>query len=528
YGDSTGGVLNVQTRDGSRERMFGRANVAATGLSYTGEGPIGHSRNLSWLGSFRESYADWLIERLADDPMTAVALGFTDAFLKLSYAPSDRHRFSVTAMGGNSRANREREREALGVNSLLTADQRTRILNAQWRWIGSRAISTTEVYYSRGTGENHNVGGELLFLATARESALRNDTTYQLGRGHTLQAGLFLRQRTEDALRRRFSTASGFIPTDEFAAEAGQPGYYVEDTWSPRRSVTLTLGGRVDEYSPNQDRVVLPRANVSFNPHPRLTISAGWGQYAQFPDLASLYGEFGRPDLGAPRSMQSVIAIEHRVSERSRLRVEVYDKEEHSVLFSEETEPRLVNGAVTFPAKSPVLRNTLRGYSRGIEVYFQRRSANRLSGWISYALGFTHFRDDRTGLDFDGDFDQRHTVNLYGSYRVSRSLNLSLKFRYGSNFPAIGFLAYSGSTLVLAAERNQVRLPQYVRLDVRANRAFHFDSWKMTLYMEVSNALKRHNVRFSDLDRINSSGRVLYFRENLLPLLPSIGISVEF
>jgi hypothetical protein len=223
-----------------------------------------------------------------------------------------------------------------------------------------------------------------------------------------------------------------------------------------------------------------------------------------------------------------VIAVEQRFTERMRLRVEVYDKEERSVIFSEETEPRLVGGTITLPRQGPVLRNTLRGYSRGIEIYLQRRSANRLSGWISYALGYARFRDDLTGLRFDGDFDQRHTTNIYGSYRISRSLNLSLKFRYGSAFPAPGFLAFSGTSLFLSPDRNRVRPPQYGRLDFRANRAFHFDTWKLTLYTEVANVLKRQNIRFADLDRINANGRVLYFRENLLPLLPSFGFGIEF
>jgi hypothetical protein len=529
YGDRTGGVLKMKTRDGSTERLFGRANVAATGMSFTGEGPIGPAKKLSWLASARKSYADWLIEKLADDPATAVALGYTDAHLKLTYDPvANRHRINLTALGGNSRADRERERESLGVNSLLTADMRTRIVNTEWIWAGLRAVSLTNVYYSRGTGENHNVGGELLFRATVTETALRNDTTFYPGHNHTIQTGLFVRHHEENDIRRRFATSTGFVPTDEFGAKAWQPGFYLEDTWNPRTGVTLTVGGRFDAFSPTGERVALPRASLSISPYSKLTISAGWGQYAQFPNLVSLYGEFGDTNLVAPRSTHYVMSVEHLITEKTRVRVEVYDEEERSVLFSEQTEPRLVDGKVTLPQKGPLLRNTLRGYSRGVEIYVQRRSANRLSGWISYALGYTRFRDEFAGLGFDGDYDQRHTASVYGSYRLSRSLNLSLKFRYGSNFPAVGFLTYSGASLFLAPDRNRVRLPQYSRLDLRANRAFHFDRWKLTLYTEVTNALKRKNVRFSDLDRVASNGRVQYFRENLLPLLPSAGIAVEF
>jgi len=180
------------------------------------------------------------------------------------------------------------------------------------------------------------------------------------------------------------------------------------------------------------------------------------------------------------------------------------------------------------PQPGPVLRNTLHGYSRGIEIFLQRRSANRLSGWVSYALGYSRYRDETTSLAFDGDFDQRHTANIYCSYRVTKALNVSSKFRYGSNFPAAGFLKFSGTRMFLSEERNKIRLPDYSRLDMRANYAFHFDRWKLTLYTELTNALNRKNVRYVDLDSVGSGGRVFFSKETLLPLLPAGGITVEF
>ena len=234
------------------------------------------------------------------------------------------------------------------------------------------------------------------------------------------------------------------------------------------------------------------------------------------------------PTLHSQRSTHAIVAIEQRITERTRIRAEFYDKQESSLIFSEETEPRIAGGRVVRPRSGPVLRNTLSGYSRGIEVYIQRRSANRLSGWVSYALGISRFRDSATQLVFDGDFDQRHTVNVYGSYRLTKALNLSAKFRYGSNFPAPGFYIFNAGTLFLTDKRNLTRLPAYSRLDVRANYAFHFDRWKLTLYTEITNALARDNVRFTDLDRYNLAGQVFYGRESLLPFLPSAGVSIEF
>jgi outer membrane receptor for ferrienterochelin and colicin len=173
--------------------------------------------------------------------------------------------------------------------------------------------------------------------------------------------------------------------------------------------------------------------------------------------------------------------------------------------------------------------NAVRGYARGAEFTLQRRSANGLSGWLSYAYGHSRLRDQTTNLHFASDFDQRHTVNAYGSYRWTSTVNLSVKYRYGSNFPAAAFLAAANSRFFLAVEKNQVRLPAYSRLDVRVNKAFHRQRLKLTLYGEATNVFARDNYRYTDFDSFNSrTGQVFVSRDTLLPFLPVAGLTIEF
>lgn len=151
----------------------------------------------------------------------------------------------------------------------------------------------------------------------------------------------------------------------------------------------------------------------------------------------------------------------------------------------------------------------------------------RPSGWVSYGYGVARYRDAATNLRFDGDYDQRHTFNLYATYRLETTLNLSAKFRYGSSFPVAGFLLVQGARVLLSKERNTLRLPVYSRLDFRVNKAFNFDRWKMTLYGEVLNVLNRKNIRYTThIDTINRSAG--FDRESMFPLLPIAGLRVEF
>ena len=127
-----------------------------------------------------------------------------------------------------------------------------------------------------------------------------------------------------------------------------------------------------------------------------------------------------------------------------------------------------------------------------------RRSASPLSGWIGYTWSHTHYDDTATGEAFDGDFDQRHTLNVFLQQRLSYRLAVSGKLRIGSNFPIVGYFSGSPRPCSWRRVRNEVRLPLYARLDVRANRTFTFERSRLTLFVEVMNLLGRDNGGQSD------------------------------
>src|SRR5208282_5357616 len=118
-------------------------------------------------------------------------------------------------------------------------------------------------------------------------------------------------------------------------------------------------------------------------------------------------------------------------------------------------------------------------------------SANRFTGWVSYSFGRAEDRDGISGARFVSDWDQRHTVNIYAGYRLRPSVNLSARSSWGSGFPIPGFLETVGSSYYLTNVRNSRRLGTYNRTDLRVNKAWTHDKWKLTLYGEVINLTNR-------------------------------------
>jgi TonB dependent receptor len=220
--------------------------------------------------------------------------------------------------------------------------------------------------------------------------------------------------------------------------------------------------------------------------------------------------------------------VQRTLGQSARVQVAIYDREERDFIRRPGAESRIVDGVLVRGSISAKYENRLDGHSRGIELLVQRLDANGFSGWISYAYGRNRYRDTTTEEIFWGDLDQRHTMNLYALYRLSPRMSVSGKLRMGSNFPAPGYYTESGGRFFLGPERNDVRLPSFARLDVRANRTFTWSSRRLTLFVEVVNVLNRENVRYHppSIDGRTLEARRLF--ESLLPVVPSAGVLIEF
>jgi hypothetical protein len=525
FGDRTGSVLAVKTRDGSGEEFFGRASLGATGLYATLEGPLGAAKKTSWLLSARKSYLDYVLERIDE---SGIVLGFYDATAKLTHHPRPSQTVSLGFLHGRSRwRSTETDR---GPQNSDTADAGTDLTTLQWRWLPSSSWWLENVaFVSHETGRNRNVDGTDRFRSASTQWGLRTDATRNWGH-HRLEAGILVRSLSENAVAREFDRRrASYRLTESYDVGSAQEGAYVQDTWTGLGDrLTLTLGGRLDRFEKTRETEVLPRASLTWEVTGRTKLLAAFGEHAQFPGFERLFGRHGNPELRAERATHYLVGVEHALGTGARLRLEAYDQDLRGLLFNPEGDWRREGGRIVGPSAEAPLRNALSGHSRGIEMLLQRRSANGLSGWIAYSFGHARWHEDG-GLRFDSDFDQRHTLTVFGTYRLSHTLNLSTKYRYGSGFPVAGFYEPRSGGVFLSAERNRYRPASYSRWDVRANKAFIFERWKLTLYAEVINLLNRTHTRYTGLDDLDPrTGRVFLESDTLFPLLPSVGLTVEF
>jgi len=522
YGDRTGAVLDVQTREGNRDEFSGRASLGASGVYSTLEGPIGHAKKSSWLLSARKSYLDYVLDRVNADSGTTI--GYYDVTTHLAHHPTPAQTLGLTYVHGRSNWKNQDEGEPAPESAQAGSDLGV----LQWRRDTSAWRTSLQAFATRETGHNLDEMGGETFVSESSQAGLRTDVGRGLG-AHRLEGGLVYRWLDERATARDFN-GRAYLVTEDYDAKSGQWGGYLQDTLTAGSRLSLTLGGRFDHWDETGESRVSPRAAASFVIGPRTRMTAGYGDYAQLPAFAQLYGRHGNPDLEAERSRHFVLGLEQRVGTHTRLRLDAYHQDENGLLYARDSEWRVEDGRIVIPRVDARLANTVSGRSRGVELLLQRRSANGLSGWIAYSYGTARRHDEESGISCDSDFDQRHTVTVYGSMRLSQTLNVSLKYRYGSGFPVPGFYRSPAPGIYfLSDERNTLRPDGYGRLDLRANKAWLFRSWKLTLFGEVLNVLDRENVRYNGQDGIDfRTGRVFMSTDTLFPLLPSLGVTVDF
>jgi hypothetical protein len=365
---------------------------------------------------------------------------------------------------------------------------------------------------------------------------VRADLSVPARRWLYTEGGVNLERIEEHRTRLRFINRS-YTGINDYTGDAVRWGAYVHARLTAGR-VTLSPGARVDRRSISGAPMARFRvtADDTFSPWLQGQVSLPWGLsfrggtgiYQQFPGLEQAMGELAAPSAFPLRAVHYDAGVEQRLGASIRWQVAVYYRDEDRFYHRPQLEPRLVNNVVYPGSKTAPFEQTLSGSARGVEVLFQRKSARGVSGWISYAYGHNRYTDIARGHSFDGDNDQRHAFNIYGFYRLSDRFSLSAKARAGSNTPAPGYFAETTGDYMLSTRRNEVRLPTYSRVDLRANRTFNWSGRRLTLFAEVINVLNRDNVRFIPPLISSRTGRVFDMFEQMVPILPSIGVLFEF
>jgi TonB family protein len=296
-------------------------------------------------------------------------------------------------------------------------------------------------------------------------------------------------------------------------------------------AVELTGGVRVDPWLLDEGYrtvAVDPRFVGRIEASPRTRFEAAVGQFSQFPGVRQvLESQQGNPDLGPARSLQASVGLEQDIGP-VQLEVTAFGSLLSNLVVGREDAFRFFTGPPPAgPLDTDPYANDGVGRVGGIEA-LARYTTDRTVGWLSATVSRSTRQnrpDDKETLFI---YDQPINLNALVSHQLPKGWRLGGRARFGSGSPynkvvnRVYDLDRREFTPVYDPETS--RLPAFFALDVRVDKDFVFNQWKLTGYLDVQNATSRANV--------DVMGWTDDFEEEApiagLPIVPAFGIRGEW
>ena len=512
YGDRMSSVLNIEYREGSKERLQGQASVSMTDFGGLCECPIGE--NGSFILGVRQSYLQYLKNMMG--VAEQIHPSFYDVQGVLAYHLAPQHKISLKFIHAGdlfiqdpiidnwSTYNPTYHDPSGNIGPLSQSQSDSTEMHAQYYssmialqsidFLSSDVMLKTEVSYYDQRDAEHS--GELEpymsqfqtgrfkgFYRGVYNRLYNNDLriqTMELNSSVEIQAASILGikagaryqpifydrkyfdKRTYEELTNytyksntypdTLYTVQDFSPAasdlDTIHTHTYKVGGYIENILQFGEHIILNVGGRVDYFDLNKDLTWSPRVLFAYKINDALTLRGAWGHYYQSPVPDQLLSS-----VASDTNTQSQRAIHYVLGAEYNY---VLNSETHSFLKLKlvgiyKTYDNLISAVFSTYNESVQYskKNDAVGRAKGLDV-FVMYSQPGFSGWLSYSLLNA---EQRMLVDTLGYFprgtDQRHTIASVATIGLGSAWGLSLRFTYGSGYP------YTPSVGVFDSSRNQ-------------------------------------------------------------------------
>ncbi len=581
HGGGLSAVLDIEMRDGMRQRPGGMVSVSPVSVRGYVESPLGSNASLmltgrrTWLSlllnpRLRLDPADGLPAFTFSAPFSDVAARdrqdvgyfFYDGGAKLSWRVADGHQMSLSAYEGGDRLRATAPFSTLlgsGAGSDGTspgADSLNLSVNHEW---GNRVISgryhglispslftTATAYYSTYGAREETLARPTTALESDSEYrvrfsevGLRVDVDHYASLAHQVRAGFRVvgRYFSSSFWQEEHRHGDPYLRREQSdRVRALELVGYVQDTWQPAPGWQLQPGLRVEYFTLGRHVSVNPRLHVRRALHRDVLFArAGISRQTQSHhrvrdrratslDLASERWVLANERVRPASAWQGAVGMEWAASSRITLSAELFGRQLSDILLVEPA-GGLADGTHgdEFVAGS--------GRAFGVEIAAQLERDQWRSG-LSYSLSRSQER--LPGGSFrPARYDAPHQIEAFvigghGSWTMA----VTSTVRSGYPFTApIGHFTISDplgddQTFLYRPEVNNDRLPVYARVDLSVGYAFDALGLQWDAQAQAYNVLNRRNAvgsRWAAQTASVQEAEVIG-----LPLLPMISLKAHW
>lgn len=505
FGGRLASILDIRMKEGNSKELEVNGGIGTVFSRIAIEAPIVKEKS-SFIVAGRRSYADILARPFVEELRNGAALNFYDLTLKTNYQFSDKDQIFLSAYFG-------RDNFKFDANQGFSWGNRTTTL--RWNHLfNDRLFSNFTTFFSDYQYElafGDNPRDRFEWNSDINTFAFKPSFTYFIDQKNELTfGGEVYRYWFEPAQARGISDGEVIdisVPdkqsveaaiyinnvqelTDKLTIQYGVRFSYFNligdgnkfilgDTIAGRRRpiddiIQVDKGNSIAQYSGWE-----PRFSLKYQLNRSTSFKASYNRMLQYIHLISNTTASNPLDVWTPSSNNLEPQIGQQwaaglfknfSNNRYETSVEVYYRKTGQQLEYINGADLLINEAL----EADLLSADGRAY--GVEL-FVKKNTGRLNGWISYTLGRTELQTEgvNNGEWYPNRFDQLHNLKLTAFYEINNRWSLSSTFSYLSGTPTTfptNRYEVQGITIPHNSNdsRNNVRLPDYHRLDFSATR----------------------------------------------------------
>ncbi len=566
YGDRLSSVINVIDLEGNRNKFQGDFNLSLIAASLTLQSPLGSFGSIS--GSFRRTYIDQTYAKFIKN---LPSYYFDDGNLKGFFQFGDKDNLTLSYFGSADNLNYKIDK-TLPQSPHFLYNWGNNLGSINWKHIFSDKVFTS--FYLTGSRfqSNFSINAFQNFneLNTLSDYTAKGSLEYFISNELNMKAGADYKQL---GLLYNFNWDAGLVNINTLAHEANA---YVSFLWHPVPVWDIEAGLRYASFHSDKTFThFLPRLSIKYRLSATSNLKFATGIYSQYLDsiqrlfFSSIWMAADK-NINDSRATHFILGYQKQVGDYFVADLETYLKNYKNLYifnqnFNAETTPSyyLPDGNPAYTSnKNLLIRGD--GKSFGLEIML-RKDIGAVTGWIAYSLSRTQYvfdginqgnifvpRQDRTSvLNFvlNGNIGDIFRGNWNGAPSNSGSnWLLGLNFIYTSGQPiTVPVSAYYVNTLpdwnnygtgsrdlpaykLYPGPIDTYRLPPYIRLDLSITWKKDYGTWSLAPYLQIINIGNRKNVWFINYRSNIQNGAVVQniTTEDMLPILPSLGLTIKF
>lgn len=506
YGDRLSSVLDMEYREGNRDRFAGQVAGSLTDGAITLEGPLFTTG--SALLSFRTTYSDYIANYLADGSDRAPS--FFDVQGTAGFDLGKVHHITAQLLVGRDRtsgiANGNYGSSLVSVSSRHLFSQESMLHT-------SFSLYREYEQLSRTLSSSPMPASPTRIDEDTRLSEIRLEMDQQLAPWYRINVGAEVQHHN---YRQEHRIEPGGLPEPRpqagarLAETSDRIGLHAENIFQATTALLVNAGLRADRVSLTGETRLSPRLLAAYHFPGGPTVTGACGIYYQSATHDELLAASAAllPPQRMQRAVHYVLGLQHQLRSDVAVRLDVYHKVLHNLISFQ----RLRSGDIIHSA-----RNDARGNATGLEMELTVTD-ERVMAWVNLALMRAREINmyDNRGWRFAPN-DQMKTVTAIFEYRMADRWAVNLRALYGSGY------AYGGD--LPGVHDTREHYPDYKRADARINFTFPLAGLNCLSFLEVMNLFNFRNVRSFSTAGENAATPDFNL---LLPRVVNIGLQVRF